>query len=168
MPTNVLIAGGGPAALEAALTLHRLAGERVVTTLLAPESNLTYRPLSVLSPFDAGVAPVYPLEQMAADAGFTHVHGRLAAVDATARTVTTVVGEHVPYDVLLGPWARARSSRSREPPGSPLARRPAAAARDRASRRRRSAVFDTRRRVARRDAASLFGILAVCGERAKS
>ena len=39
MPTNVLIAGGGPAALEAALALHRLAGERVSTTLLAPETE---------------------------------------------------------------------------------------------------------------------------------
>src|SRR6185503_10058200 len=56
MPTNVLIAGGGPAALEAALALHRLAGDRVATTLLAPEPNLTYRPLSVLSPFAPGRA----------------------------------------------------------------------------------------------------------------
>ena len=65
MPTNVLIAGGGPAALEAALALHRLAGDQVATTLLAPESKLTYRPLSVLAPFAAGGAPTYPLEQMA-------------------------------------------------------------------------------------------------------
>src|SRR5262245_12223371 len=53
MPTNVLIIGGGPAALEAALALNRLAGERVSATLLAPETNLTYRPLSVLAPFAA-------------------------------------------------------------------------------------------------------------------
>ena len=63
MPTNVLIAGGGPAALEAALALHRLAGDRVSTTLLAPEADLTYRPLSVLAPFAAGGATTYPLEQ---------------------------------------------------------------------------------------------------------
>ena len=81
MPTNVLIVGGGPAALEAALALHRLAGDRVETTLLAPESNLTYRPLSVLAPFAAGSATTYPIERMAADAGFTHHRGRLARVD---------------------------------------------------------------------------------------
>jgi sulfide:quinone oxidoreductase len=101
MPTNVLIAGGGPAALEAALALHRLAGERVSTTLLAPESKLTYRPLSVLAPFAAGGAPEYPLAQMAADAAFTHVRGRLASVNAAAHTVTTVTGERLSYDVLL-------------------------------------------------------------------
>ena len=101
MPFNVLIAGGGPAALEAALALHRLAGERVSTTLLAPEADLTYRPLSVLAPFAAGGAPSYPLERMAADAGFTHVRGRLAAVDPAAHTITTVEGERLGYDVLL-------------------------------------------------------------------
>jgi sulfide:quinone oxidoreductase len=101
MPTNVLIAGGGPAALEAALALHRLAGDRVVTTLLAPESNLTYRPLSVLSPFAAGGATTYPIERMAADAGFAHHRGRLARVDPAAHEVVTVAGERLPYDFLL-------------------------------------------------------------------
>src|SRR3954454_13331507 len=101
MPTNVLIAGGGPAALEAALALHRLAGERVRTTVLAPEANLTYRPLSVLAPFAAGEATTYPLEQMAADAGFTQVRGRLDHVDPVAHVVTTVTGQRLPYDVLL-------------------------------------------------------------------
>src|SRR3954451_21113674 len=90
MPLNVLIIGGGPAALEAALALNRLAGERVSTTLLAPEANLTYRPLSVLAPFAAGEATTYPLEQMASDARFTHVRGRLDHVDPVAHVVTTI------------------------------------------------------------------------------
>src|SRR3954466_16018595 len=101
MPSNVLIAGGGPAALEAALALHRLAGEKIATTLLAPESDLTYRPLSVLAPFAAGEATSYPLERMASDIGFTHVRGRLAAVDAPAHTVTTVTGDVLSYDRLI-------------------------------------------------------------------
>src|SRR3954447_10232270 len=101
MSTSVLIAGGGPAALEAALALHRLAGERVSTTLLAPEANLTYRPLSVLAPFAAGGATTYPLEQMAADAGFSHVRGRLDHVDPVAHTVTTITGEQLAYDYLI-------------------------------------------------------------------
>src|SRR3954451_22312114 len=101
MPTNVLIAGGGPAALEAALALHRLAADRVATTLLAPESDLTYRPLSVLAPFAAGSATTYPIERMAADAGFTHHRGRLERVDAADHAVVTVTGEHLSYEQLL-------------------------------------------------------------------
>ncbi len=101
MPMNVLIAGGGPAALEAALALHRLAGDRVATTLLAPESNLTYRPLSVLAPFAAGGAPTYPLEHMAADVGFTHVRDRLASVDSASHAVNTVSGGRISYDALV-------------------------------------------------------------------
>jgi sulfide:quinone oxidoreductase len=101
MPTNVLIAGGGPAALEAALALHRLAGDRVTLTVLAPEAKLTYRPLSVMAPFAAGGATTYPLDQMAADIGFTHVRGRLVSVDPAVRTVTTVEGDRMGYDVLL-------------------------------------------------------------------
>jgi len=101
MTMNVLIAGGGPAGLEAALALHRLAGDQVVTTILAPESDYTYRPLSVLSPFAAGAATTYPMQRIAADAGFTHVHDRLDSVDAVAHTVATVTGKTLAYDALL-------------------------------------------------------------------
>ena len=101
MPTNVLIAGGGPAGLEAALALHRFAGDRVTVTLLAPESDYTYRPLSVLSPFAAGEAKRYPLERIATEARFTHVRGRLRRVDALAHTVETATGESLGYDTLL-------------------------------------------------------------------
>jgi sulfide:quinone oxidoreductase len=101
MPTNVLIAGGGPAALEAALALHRLAGERVVTTLLAPDREFNYRPLSVLEPFAAGGAIDYPIARFAADARFTHRLGSLASVDTAAHMVLTTDGEQLAYDVLV-------------------------------------------------------------------
>jgi sulfide:quinone oxidoreductase len=101
MPSNVLIAGGGPAALEAALRLHRLAGESVTTTVLAPETDFTYRPLSVLEPFAAGRAWSYPLARIAGDAGFTLVRGKLARVDAAERAVETTEGERIGYDMLL-------------------------------------------------------------------
>jgi len=101
MPTNVLIAGGGPAALEAALRLHRLAGDSVSTTLLAPDTDFTYRPLSVLAPFAAGRAWSYPLARIAGDAGFTHVRGTLARVDAVERVVETTDDQRIAYDVLL-------------------------------------------------------------------
>ena len=101
MPTKVLICGGGTAGLEAALALHRLAGDRVATTVLAPDTDFSYRPLSVLSPFAAGGAMSYPLERVAADAGFTHVHDRLERVDVAGHEVHTLNGRRLPYDVLL-------------------------------------------------------------------
>jgi sulfide:quinone oxidoreductase len=101
MPTNVLIVGGGPAALEAALRLHRIAGERVATTVLAPDTDFTYRPLSVLEPFAAGRAWSYPLARFAADAAFTHRRGTLARVHAAEHAVETTDGERIGYDVLL-------------------------------------------------------------------
>src|SRR5437867_12240707 len=98
MPTNVLIVGGGPAALEAALRLHRVGAGHVSTTLLAPEAALTYRPLSVLDPFAAGGATTYPLERIAADAGFTYRRGALESLDAPGHQVHTTDGEEIAYD----------------------------------------------------------------------
>ena len=51
---RVLIAGAGPAGVEAALTLQRIAGDRVVTTIVAPEDRFVHLPPAVLSPFAAG------------------------------------------------------------------------------------------------------------------
>lgn len=102
MPTNVLIAGGGPAAIEAALRLRRLAAERVAVTLLAPDPAFTYRPLSVLAPFAAGGGSVsYPLERIARDAGFELHADRLASVEAGEHAVQTGAGERLAYDAVI-------------------------------------------------------------------
>ena len=50
-PFDVLIAGGGVAALEGALALRELAGDRVRIKLLAPDSLFVYRPSRVKEPF---------------------------------------------------------------------------------------------------------------------
>jgi sulfide:quinone oxidoreductase len=101
MATNVLIAGGGPAALEAALRLRRVAAEHASVTLLAPDPAFTYRPLSVLAPFAAGGAASYPLERIARDAGFEVHADRVAAVAPADHVVETAGGERLSYDVLL-------------------------------------------------------------------
>jgi sulfide:quinone oxidoreductase len=48
---NVLIVGAGVAALEAALALRDLGGERIATTMIAPNSAFVYRPMTVREPF---------------------------------------------------------------------------------------------------------------------
>ena len=68
-PFNVLIVGGGVAALEAALALRELGGERIATTMIAPNPEFVYRPMTVREPFGYAAAQRYPLEEIARDIG---------------------------------------------------------------------------------------------------
>jgi sulfide:quinone oxidoreductase len=99
--THVLIAGGGVAALEAALALRELAGDRLTVTMLAPERHFTYRPLSVGEPFDLGHATRYELDAIGADRGFAVLHDTLAAVEPGDHRVVTGEGDRIPYDTLV-------------------------------------------------------------------
>jgi sulfide:quinone oxidoreductase len=98
---HILIAGGGVAALEAALALRALAGDRLTVTLLARDRHFTYRPLSVGEPFGLGHATRYELDAIGADRGFAVVRGTLAAVNADAHRVVTPDGDQFSYDRLL-------------------------------------------------------------------
>jgi sulfide:quinone oxidoreductase len=98
---HVLIAGGGVAALEGALALRALAGDRLQVTLLAPDRHFTYRPLSVGEPFGLGHPTRYELEAIAADRGFAVMRDTLAAVEPDAHRVVTQDGERIPYDHLM-------------------------------------------------------------------
>jgi sulfide:quinone oxidoreductase len=100
-PLHVLIAGGGPAALEGALALRGLAGDRVRITLLAPEGELAYRPLAVAEPFGLGAVARFSLARLAADRGFAHVRDAVAAVDVDRRRVRTASGDTIDFDALL-------------------------------------------------------------------
>ena len=62
---SVLIAGGGVAALEAALTLRELGEGRIRVELLAPEPSFWYRPVAVAEPFDLGEVRHFDLGQLA-------------------------------------------------------------------------------------------------------
>jgi sulfide:quinone oxidoreductase len=99
--TRVLIAGGGVAALEAALALRELGEGRVSVEMLAPEPEFWYRPLAVAEPFDLGEVRHFDLADLAAAAGATFSPGALSAVDVGSRLAQTSVGSSVPYDVLL-------------------------------------------------------------------
>jgi sulfide:quinone oxidoreductase len=98
---RVVIAGGGVAALEAALALRELAPDRVATTLLAPDPSFTHRPLSVLEPFPGAGGRRYPLARLAQDAGADLIADRLVAVDPGNRVVRGAAGNVIPYDALV-------------------------------------------------------------------
>jgi sulfide:quinone oxidoreductase len=98
---RVLIAGGGVAALEAALALRALAEDHVTVELLAPEPRFWYRPLAVAEPFELGEARHFELPALAAAAGATYSPGTLVAVDADRHLARTSAGAALAYDALL-------------------------------------------------------------------
>jgi sulfide:quinone oxidoreductase len=98
---RVLIAGGGVAALEAALALRALAADLVMVELLAPETQFWYRPLAVAEPFGLGDAKSFDLAELTTSAGATFSLGALTAVDIEQRVATSSLGGVFPYDVLV-------------------------------------------------------------------
>lgn len=109
-PARVLIAGGGVAAVEAALALRALAAERVQLTLISPNPVLDYRPAATLEPFVDGHPLRYDLQAIADDLGAEYRPGLVEAVASGRRSVRTASGAHLHYDALiLATGARATS-----------------------------------------------------------
>src|ERR1700687_3507914 len=98
---RVLIAGGGVAALEAALALRELAEDRVSVELLCPETHFWYRPLAVAEPFGLGRVHRVELVDFARECDAQASLGTLAAVDAGGHAAWTHAGSRIGYDALL-------------------------------------------------------------------
>ena len=100
-PFRVVIVGGGVAGLEAALALRVLAGERVVTTVLAPATEFVYRPTRVREPFGHSTARRYPLDEICRDIGADLASDAFKWLDPDRGTVHTEAGARLEYDALL-------------------------------------------------------------------
>jgi len=98
---RVLIAGGGPGALEAALALRDAAGERVEVEICAPGRDFVYRPFAIGEPYGASTALRYDLAELARRAGAGFRLAGVEAVDPEARQARTRDGERIPYDHLI-------------------------------------------------------------------
>src|ERR1700720_2214553 len=98
---RVMIVGGGVAALETALALRQLAPEHTTTTVIAPNAEFAYRPMTVREPFAYASARRYPLQQIVSDAGAKLLTDELAWVDPNEHTVHTKTGEALEYDALV-------------------------------------------------------------------
>jgi sulfide:quinone oxidoreductase len=99
---HVLIAGGGVAAVEALLALSELAGPRVEITLLSPERDFLYRPVTVGEAFGRSEARAYSLEEIVAARGHARVvSDTLAGVEADTHVARTGRGEAIGYDALV-------------------------------------------------------------------
>ena len=97
---HVLVAGGGVAALEAALAL-RAADERLSVELLAPEPHFWYRPAAVAEPFGLGQVQRFELAELASAAGAAFTPGELLSVDSARRLAYTRSAGAISYDALL-------------------------------------------------------------------
>lgn len=98
---NVVIAGGGVAALEATIALRQLAGERVSLTLVAPEADFVYRPVAVLEAFSGRPPRELALAVFSTEHGAEFVHDGVASVDAARKTLITTGGTEIRYDALI-------------------------------------------------------------------
>jgi sulfide:quinone oxidoreductase len=98
---RVIIAGGGVAALETALALRELAPDQTDVTVIAPNTEFVYRPMTVREPFAFGAASHYPFAPIVADAGATLLSDKLAWVDPYRQLVNTDSGQEVHYDALV-------------------------------------------------------------------
>jgi len=98
---RVVIIGGGVAAIETALALGELAPEHTDVTVIAPNEEFVYRPMTVREPFAYGHANCYPLAPIVGDAGAKLLSDALAWVDPAGQIVHTEAGEEIAYDALV-------------------------------------------------------------------
>jgi sulfide:quinone oxidoreductase len=109
-PFKVVIVGGGVAALEAALALRELGAERFELTLIAPNADFVYRPMTVREPFAYGPAERYPLSEIAAEVGAALLIDSFAWIDPQRRLAYTDSGAQIDYDaIVLGLGARPQA-----------------------------------------------------------
>jgi len=98
---RVVVAGGGIAALEVLAGVRALAGDRVETTLVAPDRAFSYQPLSMATPFAFLDERSRSLDGLASGLGATFVRRRLAQVDQARRRLLTDDGSFIEYDILV-------------------------------------------------------------------
>jgi sulfide:quinone oxidoreductase len=98
---HVVITGGGVAALEAVIGLRDLASERVKITLVAPDDDFVYRPMSVGEPFALGDARRVPLKEIARDFDVDLVSDGLVSVSPSSKLILLTSGRELRYDKLI-------------------------------------------------------------------
>jgi sulfide:quinone oxidoreductase len=98
---RVLIAGGGVAALEAALALRDVAGERLGVELCSPRREFVYRPFAVGEAYGTARLLRYDLDSIARRIGASFRLAGIFSADPESGTVVARDGERIPYDHLL-------------------------------------------------------------------
>lgn len=100
-PPRVVIAGGGIAGLEAVLALADLAGDRARLSVVAPDPDFLYKPLTVEEPFTHQPAERHALTPALAEIGVEFILGAVVSVDAEGHVLELGDGTRLPYDMLV-------------------------------------------------------------------
>jgi sulfide:quinone oxidoreductase len=101
MKAKVVIVGGGVAALEAALILRDLAGERADVEIYSAREDFVYRPYAVGKPFGSAALKTYDLEALTRRCGAELHAENIVSIDPSARLASTFGGVSIPYDYLV-------------------------------------------------------------------
>jgi sulfide:quinone oxidoreductase len=99
--SRVLIVGGGVGALEAAIALEDLAGDRVEVAMYSPREDFLYRPFAVTEPYGTSHGMRYDLRPLAERCGAVFHRASIGSVDGEAHRARTHDGEEVAYDYLI-------------------------------------------------------------------
>lgn len=108
---EAVIVGGGVAAIETVLALHELAPDHVSCTVIAPNDELVYRPMTVREPFAFAQARRYRLSELLCEGDAKLLCDELSWVDRPAHAVHLRSGASIEFDALviaLGAHAHAR------------------------------------------------------------
>jgi sulfide:quinone oxidoreductase len=99
--TKTLIVGGGIAGLEALLALQDLAADRTELTMVAPDPEFTYKPLTIEEPFSKAPAETHELAPLLSEFGGRFVQRGVTGVRAGDHLVELDDGSTLEYDVLI-------------------------------------------------------------------
>lgn len=97
----VLVAGGGFAAVEAALALRAMAGDRAHVCLVAPDPDFSFAPAATRSAFAAATGERMPMRDLAERAGAALIGGNLSEVRPDLRRIVLSTGRELEYDHLV-------------------------------------------------------------------
>jgi len=97
--TRVVVAGGGPAAIESLLVLREHEG--VETTLISADAEFAYRPHAVGEPFGLSRVERFPLERICELCSTELVVDRVVAVNTARQTIDLALDEARAYDAAL-------------------------------------------------------------------
>jgi sulfide:quinone oxidoreductase len=99
--SRVLIAGGGVAAIEAALALRDICGDRVRVEVFSPQANFVYRPYAVGEPYGTAQIKHYELDNLLATCGADFHLAGVGSVEPEKMSLVTHDGERYRYDHLI-------------------------------------------------------------------